>query len=264
MPVDARELIRRMSQANLTRGAPRIVGQLGKLGIVVAQSTGHKHMVRRHQPPAHTWRASFNNHASDLVSIDFFVVPTTRFRVLLVRVVLTRQRQRLLHFHVTENPTAEWTAQQIVNAFRWDEAPSYLLKDRDGVYGQAFHRRVQNMGSEEVIATAQSPWRNAYAQRLIGSIRRECFAHAAVLNERHFGCVLRSYPSCCLDWRTPLWLKLDCPQPRPTLRQLEFATDCGAAGGQVVLAYWMELSHQELLGFFRDLTAACPGLPVVH
>jgi putative transposase len=214
VPVEVRKLIRRMSQANPTWGAPRIVGELAKLGIVVAESTVHKYMCRRRKPPSLTWRAFLSNHAPDLVAIDFFVVPTVRFEVLFVLIVLAHHRRRIVHFGVTQHPTAQWTAQQIVNAFPWDEAPRYLLRDRDGVYGQAFRSRVRSMGIEEVMTAPESPWQDAYAERLIGSIRRECLDHVIVLNEDHLRRVLRSYFSYYHDWRTHLALDRDCPEPR--------------------------------------------------
>ena len=214
MPLEVRELIRRMSRTNPTWGAPRILGELDKLGIVVAESTVHKYMLRRRKPPSPTWRAFLNNHACDLVAIDFFVVPTVRFRVLFVLVVLAHQRRRVVHFNVTENPTAEWTAQQIVGASPWDEAPRYLLRDRDGVYGSRFRQRVRSMSIEEVMTAPQSPWQNAYAERLIGSIRRECLDDVIVLGEDHLRRVLRSYFSYYHDWRTHLSLEMGCPEPR--------------------------------------------------
>ena len=215
IPLEVRDLIRRMSRANPTWGAPHIVGELGKLGIVVAQTTVRKYMRRRRQPPSPTWRAFLDNHVNDLVAIDFFVVPTIRFRVLFVLVLMRHHRRQVVHFNVTENPTAEWTAQQIVEAFPWGDVPRYLLRDRDGVYGTRFRERVQGMGIEEVITAPRSPWQNAYAERLIGSIRRECLDHVIVLNDDHLRRVLRSYFSYYHDWRTHLSLGMDCPEPRP-------------------------------------------------
>ena len=218
IPLEVTELIRRMSRANPNWGAPRIHGELDKLGIVVAEATVRKYMLRRRKPPSPTWRAFLNNHARDLVAIDFFVVPTVRFRVLFVLVVLHHQRRRVLHFGVTENPTAEWTAQQIVEAFPWGETPRYLSRDRDGVYGKHFRNRVRAMGIEEVMTAPQSPWQNPYAERLIGSIRRECLDHVIVLNEDHLRRVLRSSFSYYHQWRTHLSLGMDCPEPRDIQR----------------------------------------------
>jgi len=171
-------------------------------------------MRRRRRPPSPTWRAFLSNHAKDLVAIDFFVVPTIRFRVLFVLVVLRHHRRQVVHFNVTEHPTAEWTAQQIVETFPWGDVPRYLLRDRDGVYGSHFRQRVRGMGIEEVMTAPQSPWQNAYAERLIGSIRRECLDHVIVLSEDHLRRVLRSYFSYYHGWRTHLSLDMDCPEPR--------------------------------------------------
>ncbi|MBU0608421.1 MAG: integrase core domain-containing protein [Armatimonadetes bacterium] len=219
------QLIRRMSQANLGWGAPRILGELEKLGIVVAKSTVRKYMLRRRRPPSPTWRAFLSNHAKDLVAIDFFVVPTIGFKVLFVLVVLRHHRRQVVHFNVTEHPTAQWTAQQIVEAFPWADVPRYLLRDRDGVYGKHFRNRVRAMGIEEVMTAPQSPWQNPYAERLIGSIRRECLDHIVVFNEDHLRHVLRSHFTYYHRWRTHLSLDMDCPEPRETQ---------GAEAGEVI------------------------------
>jgi putative transposase len=180
-----RALVVRMAQANPLWGAPRIHGELQKLGIDVAERTVSRLLPKRRSPPSQTWRTFLTNHVRDLVSIDFFTVPTARLRVLFVFVVLAHDRRRVLHFNVTEHPTAAWTAQQIVDAFPDDSAPAYLLRDRDAVYGHVFQQRVKGMGVAEVLTTPQSPWQNPFAERLIGSIRRECLNHVLVLGERH-------------------------------------------------------------------------------
>src|SRR6266702_4594395 len=184
-PVDAaiKALVRRMAAANLLWGAPRIHGELLKLGIDVAERTVSRLLPKRRSPPSQTWRTFLTNHVRDLVSIDFFTVPTARLRVLFVLVVLAHHRRRVVHFNVTEHPTAAWTAQQIVDAFPDDSAPSYLLRDRDQVSGQAFRRRVKSMGIREVLTAPHSPWQNPFAERLIGSIRRECLDHVLVLSD---------------------------------------------------------------------------------
>ena len=174
-----------MSAANVGWGSPRIVGEPSKLGIDVAKSTVEKCRVRSKKPPSPTWKAFLKNHVRDLVSIDFLVVPTVRFKVLFVFVVLAHHRRRVVHFNVTEHPTAQWTGQQIIEAFPWDTAPKYLLRDRDAIYGSQFQRRVKSMGIEEVLTAPRSPWQNAFVERVIGSIRRDCLDHAIVLNERH-------------------------------------------------------------------------------
>ena len=140
-----------------------------------------------------TWRTFLRNHVRDLVSVDFFIVPTITFRVLFVFVVLTQERRRVLHFNVTEHPTAQWTAQQVVEAFPWDTAPRYLLRDRDRIYGGAFKARVRGLGIKEVIIARRSPWQSPYVERLIGSIRRECLDHVVVLSERHLRRILAGY-----------------------------------------------------------------------
>jgi transposase InsO family protein len=212
---DIRDLIRAMWQANPTWGSPRIVGELRKLGITVAKSTVEKYRARPRKPPSPTWKTFLKNHARDLVALDFFTVPTVTFKVLFVLVILAHERRRIIHFNVTEHPTAQWTAQQVVEAFPWDEAPRYLLRDRDRIYGMAFRQRVRHMGIKEVRTAPQSPWQNPYVERLIGSIRRECLDHVIVLHEWHLQRLLTSYLSYYHDWRTHLSLAMDCPKPRP-------------------------------------------------
>ena len=188
-------LVTRMATANPLWGAPRIHGELLKLGVDVAERTVSRLVPKRRTPPSQTWRTFLTNHVRDLVSIDFFIAPTTRLRVLFVFVVLAHDRRRVLHFNVTEHPTAAWTAQQIVDAFPDDSAPSYLLRDRDSVYGHAFRQRVKGMGIGEVLTAPHSPWQNPFAQRLIGSIRRECLNHILVLGEQHLRRILIRYLS---------------------------------------------------------------------
>ncbi len=212
---EIRDLIRRISKANSGWGSPRIVGELRKLGIEVAQSTVDKYRVRPSHPPSPSWKAFLKTHTRDLVSIDFFIVPTVGFKVLFVLVVLSHHRRRIIHFNVTEHPTAEWTAQQIVEAFPYDTAPKYLLRDRDKVYGPYFQKRVDNMGIKEVLIAPRSPWQNPYAERVIGSIRRECLDHIIVLNKRHLKRTLASYFDYYHRWRTHLSLDMDAPEHRP-------------------------------------------------
>jgi putative transposase len=209
-----RQLIRRMSSANPLWGAPRIVGELGKLGIAVAKSTVDKYRVRPRKPPSPTWKAFLKDHATDLVSIDFFIVPTIRFKVLFVLVVLAHARRKVIHCNVTENPTAQWTAQQIIEAFPWDSAPKYLLRDRDAIYGNAFRQRVLGMGIEQVLSAPRSPWQNPFVERLIGTLRRDCLDHVIVLNERHLRWILARYLDYYHRWRTHLSLGMDAPSPR--------------------------------------------------
>ena len=216
-PVNAEinALVRRMATANPLWGAPRIHAELLKLGIDVSERTVSRLMPRRRTPPSQTWQTFLANHVRDLVSIDFFTVPTARLRVLFVLVVLAHHRRRVLHFNVTEHPTAHWTAQQIVNAFPDDSAPSYLLHDRDQVYGEPFRRRVKGVRIEEVLTAPHSPWQNPFAERLIGSIRRECLNHVLVLGERHLRRVLLRYFAYYHQARTHLSLDKDAPDSRP-------------------------------------------------
>jgi transposase InsO family protein len=211
---DVRDLIRRMSSANPLWGAPRILGELGRIGIVVAKSTVEKYMVRRRKPPSPTWRAFLNNHVKDIVAIDFFVVPTVKHRILYAFLVLAHDRRRVLHFNVTTNPTAKWTAQQIVEAFPWEISAKYLLRDRDKIYGDRFRKRVQNLGLDEILIAPRSPWQNPYIERLIGSVRRECLDHVIVLNERHLRRVVGKYLDYYHHFRTHLSLEMDCPEHR--------------------------------------------------
>ena len=209
-----RDLIRKMAEANLTWGAPRIHGELLKLGFDISERAVSRLMPKRSQPPSQTWRTFLDNHFRELVAIHFFTVPTATFRVLFVFVVLAHDRRRVIHFNITEHPTACWTAQQIREAFPEDRARRYLLRDRDSVYSQDFRLQVRAMSVEEVITSARSPWQNPYVERLIGSIRRECLDHVIVLGERHLRRVLTSYFDYYHYTRTHLALAKDAPEAR--------------------------------------------------
>jgi transposase InsO family protein len=215
------DIIRRMSLANAGWGAPRIHGELLKLGIQISQATVAKYMVRHRKPPSQKWRTFLKNHMPTLVSADFFVVPTITFRLLFVFVILSHDRRRLVHFAVTANPTAEWTARQLLEAFPWDGAPRYLLRDRDGVYGEKFHETTEWLGIREVLTAPKSPWQNPYVERLIGSIRRECLDHVIVMNQTGLHRVLKSYFEYYERTRTHLSLEKDAPIPR-TVQPPEF------------------------------------------
>jgi transposase InsO family protein len=172
-------------------------------------------MVRHRKPPSQTWRAFLDNHVKQLVSVDFFVVPTMTFKVLFVFVILSHERRRLLHFNVTSNPTAEWTAQQLANAFPYNSAPRYLLRDRDKIYGEYFREKVAAMEIKEILIAPRSPWQNPYVERLIGSIRRECLDHMIVGNEKSLRRTLRSYFEYYHGSRCHLGLHKDTPDQRP-------------------------------------------------
>jgi transposase InsO family protein len=174
---EVRDLIRKMCRENPTWGAPRIHGELLKLGFNISESTVSKYMVRRNKRPSQTWRTFLENHAQQLVSIDFFTVPTIRFQILYVFLVLAHDRRRILHFNVTAHPTAEWTGQQLREAFPFAQPPRYLLRDRDAIFGAEFREQVRDMGISEVLSAPRSPWQRAHVERVIGSIRRECLDH---------------------------------------------------------------------------------------
>jgi transposase InsO family protein len=190
---DLRALIRRMSIENQLWGAPRIHGELLKLGFEVAQSSVHKYMVKRRGPPSQGWRTFLRNHAPDIAAKDLFVVPTIGFNLLYAFVIVRLDRRTLVWINVTTNPTAEWIACQLTEAFPWDEAPRYLIRDRDGIYGAIVTRRLSAMGIRDKPIAPASPWQNGYAERLIGSIRRECLDHVIVISEAHLRKILRAY-----------------------------------------------------------------------
>ena len=209
-----RTLITTMAAANPIWGAPRIHGEMKKLGIELSERTVSRLLRRLRRPPSQTWRTFLTNHAAALVSMDFLTVPTLTGRVLFVLVLLAHDRRRIVHFTVTEHPTAEWTAQQVVEAFPDHTAPQWLMRDRDTIYGDIFRRRVAGMGIGEVISSPSSPWQNPYAERLIGSIRRECLDHIIVFGERHLRRILTSYCVYYHGARTHLSLAKDAPTPR--------------------------------------------------
>jgi transposase InsO family protein len=212
---EVRDLIRRMCRENPGWGAPRIHGELLKLGIDIGESSVSKYMVRARKPPSQTWRTFLENHLKQLVSIDFFTVPTLRFQVLYVFLVLAHDRRRILHFNVTAHPTAEWTGQQLRETFPFDQLPRYLLRDRDAIFGHDFREQVRDMGIQEVLSTPRSPWQRAYVERVIGSIRRECLDHVIVFHEASLRRTLNLYFDYYHRSRTHLSLGKDPPEPRP-------------------------------------------------
>ncbi len=212
---ELRQLIRRMWQANPTWGSPRIVAELHKLQIEVAKSTVEKYQPHGERLPSATWRTFLDQHLKELVAIDFFVVPTATFKVLFVFLVLAHDRRRIVHFNVTEHPTAQWTAQQLIEAFPFDTAPRYLLRDGDGIYGNRVKKRIESLGIEEVVTAPASPWQNAYVERVIGSLRRELLDHVIIVNERHLRRLLSSYLDYYHPWRTHQSLDRDAPDGRP-------------------------------------------------
>ena len=215
---DLRVLIRRMSGENPLWGAPRIHGELLKLGFEVAQSSVAKYMVRRRGPPSQAWRTFLRNHAPDIAAMDFFVVPTIGFDLLYAFVIVRLDRRDLVWINVTSHPTAEWIARQITEAFPWNDAPRHLIRDRDRLYGTIVTRRLLAMGIRDKPTAPASPWQNGFAERMIGSIRRECVDHIIVLGEAHLRRILQSYSGYYNDIRTHRSLDKDAPVSRPVQR----------------------------------------------
>jgi transposase InsO family protein len=216
---DLRTLSHQMSLANPLWGAPRVHGELLKLGIQVAQSTVAKYMVKRYgRPPGQSWRTFQRNHMPEVAAMDLFVVPTLAFNLLYGFIILRLDRRELVWIAVTSSPTAEWIARQITEAFPWDSAPGYLVHDRDRAFGSIFLRRLRAMGIRDKPIAPRSPWQNGFAERLVGSIRRECLDHIIVFGEAHLRRVLRSYADYYNDIRTHRSLHKDAPMRRPIQR----------------------------------------------
>jgi transposase InsO family protein len=199
-------------------GAPRIHGELLKLGFEVAQSSVAKYMVKRRGPPSQGWRVFLRNHAQDIAAMDLFVVPTIGFDLLYAYIIVRLHRRELVWISVTTNPTAEWVARQVTEAFPWNDAPRYMIRDRDRVSGAVLTRRLRAMGIRDKPTAPASPWQNGVAERLIGSVRRECLDHIIVLGEAHLRRTLRSYSCYCNGIRTHRSLNKDAPISRPVQR----------------------------------------------
>ncbi len=214
VPEDVQALIRRMTEANPLWGAPRIRDELRMLGIDLAVSTVARYRGPRRRPSSPTWKAFLKAHLAETVAVDFLTVPTVRNRVLFVFLVLSLSRRRILHVGVTAHPTAAWTAQQMTEAFPWEPPPRYLQRDRDRIFGREFVKRVEALGMRQVISAPRSPWQNAYVERLIGSVRRECLDHVVILGERHLRWVLQSYIHYYNRWRPHQGLGGDAPERR--------------------------------------------------
>jgi transposase InsO family protein len=215
---ELRALIRQMSVENLLWGAPRIHGELLKLGFEIAQSSVAKYMVKRCGPPSQGWSTFLRNHAPDIAAMDFFVVPTIGFKLLYGFVIIRLDRRNLVWINVTTNPTAEWVARQITEVFPWDETPRYVIRDRDQIYGAVVTRRLRAMGIRDKPITPASPWQNGFAERLIGSIRRECLDHLIVFGEEHLRRILKSYADYYNGARTHRSLNKNAPVSRPVQR----------------------------------------------
>ena len=209
-----------MSIENPTWGAPHIRDELQLLGYNVSKSTVARYMVRGRTPPSQTWRSFLRNHVRDIAAIDFFTVSTITFRVLHCFIVLRHDRRKLVHFNVTTHPTTAWTAQQLVEAFPWNEAPKYLIRDRDRIYGYNFQQRLEHTGIKEIVISPRSPWQNPFVERVIGSVRRECLDHVIVLSEAHLIRILTEYfdyyhtarPHQSLEHNAPLLRSIEPPE----------------------------------------------------
>ncbi len=200
-----------MSMANPLWGAPRVHGEILKLGIQISQATVARYMARRPKMPSPSWRSFLRNHIDGIASIDLFVVASASFRFLYVVVILRHDRRKIEHMAVTQQPAAVWLSRQVTEAFPWDTAPRYLLRYRDGSYGERFSQRVKAMGIKEVLSAPRAPWQNPYVERVIGSIRRECLDHVIIFNERHLHQVLSSYLDYYHRSRTHLALDKGLP-----------------------------------------------------
>ena len=211
---EIRHLIHEMSVANPLWGAPRIHGELLKLGIDVGQTTVAKYMARRRRPPSQGWKTFLRNHADGIASMDLFLIPTISFRLLYGFLILRHSRRELLWLGVTAHPSAEWVARQLTEAYGWQQAPRYIIRDRDCVYGAVLARRLRAMGIRDRPIAPRSPWQNGCAERLIGSIRRDCLDHVVVFGEQHLRHLLKSYQKYYNEARTHLSLDKDAPIPR--------------------------------------------------
>jgi transposase InsO family protein len=214
VPLEIRRLIREMSIANPLWGAPRIHGELLKLGIDIGQTSVAKYMARPRGPPSQGWKTFLTNHADGIAAMDLFVVPTISFRLLYGLLIMGHGRRQILWFGVTSHPTAEWIANQLTEACGWEQAPRYLIRNRDGAYGEVFIRRLRSMAIRDRPTSPRSPWQNGFSERLIGSIRRECLDHVVVFGERHLRHVLLSYMNYYNETRTHLSLDKDAPLSR--------------------------------------------------
>ena len=211
---EIRQLIRRMADSNPLWGAPRVHGELLKLGIDISERSVSRWMPKRRKPPSQNWKTFLDNHIGELVSIDFFTAPTATFRVLFVLIILAHDRRKIVHFNVTEHPTSAWTARQLVQAF-YDRKPArYLIRDRDGMYGLTLQDQVKALDIEEVVTAPRSPWQSPYVERVIGTLRRECLDHVIILGEAHLRRTIRSFLTYDHGARTHLALGKDAPVAR--------------------------------------------------
>lgn len=214
IPYEVIELIRRISLENPPWGAPRIHGELMMLGYWISESSVARYMVKRRGRPTQDWKTFIRNHLGESAAIDFLTVPTIMFRTLYVFVVLSLDRRRIIHINVTYHPTAEWTAMQLLQAFPFETASRYLIRDRDRIYGAVVGEMLDTLGIEQKVISARSPWQNGYCERVVGTIKRECLNHMIVLGENHARRILKSYLEYYHGSRTHLGLDKDTPDGR--------------------------------------------------
>jgi len=212
--LEVRALIRQMSLENRLWGAPHIHGELLKLGYDVCQASIAKYMVKPTGPSSQTWHTFIRNHMNQIVAIDFFTVHTATFKTLYVFLALSLDRRKIIHFNVTANPNSDWASLQLIQAFPFDTAPRFLIRDRDGIYGQKVINTLCALGVKQIVTSRRSPWQNGYCERIIGSIRRECLDHIIGLNEKHLRRVLKEYFFYYHESRTHLGLEKDAPEAR--------------------------------------------------
>jgi putative transposase len=204
-----------MANENPLWGAPRIHGEMLKLGFDISEATVLRYLPKKpRRTTGQQWKTFLRNHSTEIISLDFFTVPTITFRLLYVLVFLSHDRRKIIHFNVTAHPTAQWCTQQLRNAFSNAEPPRFLIRDRDTKFGEVFAATVFALGMEPLLTAYRSPWQNGYAERVIGSIRRECLDHLIILNETHLRGILRNYFDYYNTQRTHLGINKDSPEPR--------------------------------------------------
>lgn len=214
VPIEVIQLIRKISLDNPNWGAPRIQGELIMLGHFLSPTTIAKYMIRRRGRPNQNWKTFLRNHLSEIGAIDFLTVPTVTFKTLYVFIVLSLDRRRVVHFHVTRHPTADWTALQLTQAFPFETAPKYLIRDRDGIYGEKVLNAIQNLGMQDKPTSPRSPWQNGYCERMVGTLKRECLNHMIIFNERHARRIIGEFLQYYHDDRTHQGLGQESPNGR--------------------------------------------------
>ncbi len=214
--IEARKVIIQITEENRSWGIPRIHGEIVKLGYNISQSTVFRYLQNlRRRKPSQNWKTFLRNHSKETISMDFFTVPTSNFKLLHVLVMIEHHRRKIIHFNVTEHPTSIWAAQQMRNALYEDNFYKYVIRDRDCKFGKYFGRKISDIGVKEIVTAYRSPWQNGYVERVIGTIRRECLDHFIVFNETHLREILKEYFYYYNKFRTHLGLDKDTPESRP-------------------------------------------------